>query len=212
VWKATLSTHHGGGIALTTAVKTLKAGNDTSRKELLHEAALMALLEHGNLVAILGVVTAPRNMPALLVLEYCEYGTLISYVCMTDPEYLDTSMMLTFCHDVGCGLQYLSSRRIVHRDVAARNVLLDITKTCKVLALLLFRSFRQLRSPFLSFTNVDQLTHTAFGRSRILECPLHSRRVTWTTRIMLRTTSECRVSCQCDGHRYVSSPIISHSC
>lgn len=114
MWKATLSTHHGGGIALTTAVKTLKAGNDTSRKELLHEAALMALLEHGNLVAILGVVTAPRNMPALLVLEYCEYGTLISYVCMTDPEYLDTSMMLTFCHDVGCGLQYLSSRRIRH--------------------------------------------------------------------------------------------------
>ena len=37
-----------------------------------------------------------------------------------------------YCHDVACGMHYLSSRRIVHRDVAARNVLLDSTKTCKV--------------------------------------------------------------------------------
>lgn len=71
-------------------------------------------------------------MPALLVLEYCEHGTLLDHVRNSEYDTLDTSMMLTYCHDVACGMHYLSSRRIVHRDVAARNVLLDVTNTCKV--------------------------------------------------------------------------------
>lgn len=34
----------------------------------------MALFEHPHVVALLGVVTVPRNMPAMLVLEFCEHG------------------------------------------------------------------------------------------------------------------------------------------
>ena len=41
-------------------------------------------------------------------------------------------MLLTYCHDVACGMHYLSSRRVVHRDVAARNVLLDSAHVCKI--------------------------------------------------------------------------------
>jgi serine/threonine protein kinase len=95
-------------------------------------------------------------LQALLVIELCEHGTLLGYVSEPDTQ-IDTSMLLTFCHDVGdqcqsrmqsrcivdsfqrplanvpyasvvlllqigSGMHYLSSRRIVHRDVAARNV------------------------------------------------------------------------------------------
>jgi hypothetical protein len=35
---------------------------------------LQALFEHPNVVALLGIVTVPRNLPAMLVLEYCENG------------------------------------------------------------------------------------------------------------------------------------------
>lgn len=120
-----------GSIAITVAVKTLKTAELSARTELLQEAALMALFSHKNLVSMIGIVTVPRTMPALLVLELCENGTLLDYVA-DNTRRLDDSMLLTFCHDVSSGLHYLSSRRIVHRDVAARNVLVDSAMHCKV--------------------------------------------------------------------------------
>ena len=51
---------------------------------------------------------------ALLVLEYCENGMLLDHVRQLDAT-LNTSMLLTYCRDVSCGMHYLSSRRIVHR-------------------------------------------------------------------------------------------------
>lgn len=92
----------------------------------------MALLDHPHILSLLGVVTVPRDMPAMLVLEYCDNGTHLECVTGSDQDYIDTGMLLTFCHDVACGMHYLSSRRIVDRDVTARNVLLDVANTCKV--------------------------------------------------------------------------------
>jgi serine/threonine protein kinase len=61
-------------------------------------------------------------MPALLVLEYCEHGTLLDHVKKTSPTELQATMLLTYCHDVASGMRFLSSRKIVHCDLAARNV------------------------------------------------------------------------------------------
>lgn len=63
VYKATFTAGGRGSVALTAAVKTLKTTESSARVELLREAAFMALFEHPNLVSIIGVVTAPRNMP-----------------------------------------------------------------------------------------------------------------------------------------------------
>jgi serine/threonine protein kinase len=68
-------------------------------------------------------------MPSLLLLEYCENGTLGDHARTGD---LTIVMMLQYCHDVASGMHYMSSRRIVHRDLAARNVLLDAGYTCKI--------------------------------------------------------------------------------
>lgn len=40
----------------------------------------------------------------------------------SDRDVLNTSLLLSYCHDVAAGLHYLSSRKILHRDIAARNV------------------------------------------------------------------------------------------
>jgi serine/threonine protein kinase len=151
-----------GNVTITAAVKALKVVDSAARSELLKEAALTALFDHKNVVSIIGVVSAPQFMPALLVLEYCEHGeccsirtiptttncrsgvdcwhychqqvhslcvclipvlgTLIQHVLGKKATDLPTAMLLTYCHDVATGLRYLSSRRIIHRDVAARNV------------------------------------------------------------------------------------------
>ena len=120
------------------AAKSIRAGkssgNANARDALLREAALGALLDHRNVVSIVGVVTAPRDVPALLLLAFCAEGTLEALAAAASPAAMSTAERLTYCAQTLQGLQYIASIRIVHRDVAARNVLLDSTMACKVRA------------------------------------------------------------------------------
>ena len=54
------------------AVKSLTAGGADSARMFLEEAAIMAQFEHGNVVSLIGVVTATQ--PQLIVLEYMAKG------------------------------------------------------------------------------------------------------------------------------------------
>ena len=117
------------------AAKSIKAGVDGSaeaRKALLREAALGALLQHRNVVSTVGICTAPRDVPALLLLAFCSEGSLEAHCEEATADSMSVPERLTYCAQVLQGLQYISTRRIVHRDVAARNVLLDSTMVCKV--------------------------------------------------------------------------------
>ena len=121
--------------AFNVATKTIKAGTGAgteARQSLLREAALGALLDHRNVVATLGVCTVPRDVPALLLLAFCPEGTLEMLAGAASPNSMSVAERLTYIAQTLQGLQYIAVRRIVHRDVAARNVLLDATMTCKV--------------------------------------------------------------------------------
>lgn len=64
-----------------------------------------------------------------MVMEYCEHGSLKSWLPDNTLPYLQRlSIGLDACN----GLAYLASRGIVHRDVAARNVLLSSEKRGKL--------------------------------------------------------------------------------
>ena len=40
--------------------------------------------------------------------------------------------LLRFCSEIALGLEFLASKDFVHRDIAARNILLTEDYTCKV--------------------------------------------------------------------------------
>ena len=61
---------------------------------------------------LIGVITAPRDMPAMLVLEHCDNGSLLDYI-RTNVLETATSTKLTFCAEVAQGLEYISSLRVV---------------------------------------------------------------------------------------------------
>ena len=109
------------------SIKAGAAGAEEARADLLREATLGGLLDHRNVVSTVGICTAPRDVPALLLLGFCPEGNLEELCHHATAESMTVSERLTYCAQVSQGLRYISTRRIVHRDVAARNVLLDAT-------------------------------------------------------------------------------------
>lgn len=58
-----------------------------------------------------------------MLLEYMDLGDLRMYLQNQGPN-IDTEQRLWFCSEIAAGMAYLASIPVVHRDVAARNVLL----------------------------------------------------------------------------------------
>ena len=117
---------------VTVAVKSLSVTGLTSnstvnRASLLQEASIMSILDHPNIVKIIGIVSI--GDPVLVVLELCEKGELGKYLASNE---LSIVILLQFCRDCAEGMKYLTSKRIVHRDLAARNVLVTSAKQCKI--------------------------------------------------------------------------------
>ena len=63
-------------------------------------------------------------------LIYSLNPSLYSASRTTDPALPIT--LLKFCRQVAEGLSYLAGKSFVHRDIAARNILLDEELNCKV--------------------------------------------------------------------------------
>ena len=63
-------------------------------------------------------------MPVMLVLAYCDNGSLHEYV-HTQGEETSTFIKLTFCAEVAQGMEYIASRRVVryHFLQAARYII-----------------------------------------------------------------------------------------
>ncbi len=87
----------------------------------------MAQFMHPRVVQLVGVITV--GDPLMVVIEYCEHGSLSSYISKTT---LDDATKYRIALDCAEGLAYLASRRFVHRDVAARNVLIDSERHAKI--------------------------------------------------------------------------------
>lgn len=121
VWRAQVADKARRHPPFPVALKEPRQGGGVTRDDIELEAAMMALLDHSNVVRLVGVVTMPREMPAVLIIEFCEYGALDEYLRQR-PGTASMVLRLSFCADVASGLGYLASRRVVHRDVAARNV------------------------------------------------------------------------------------------
>ena len=90
----------------------------------LLEARLHARMEHPNLVRLLAVQEA--RQPIMLALELCEHGALLNVLRAASKNRAEFSVpqRMDMAAQAAAGLRYLHGKLCVHRDVAARNVLL----------------------------------------------------------------------------------------
>lgn len=68
VWRAQVK-DRAGSLPLTVALKEPRQGSGVTRDDIEREAAIMVLLDHSNVVKLVGVITHPREMPAVLLME-----------------------------------------------------------------------------------------------------------------------------------------------
>ncbi|XP_018564479.1 ephrin type-A receptor 4a-like isoform X1 [Anoplophora glabripennis] len=102
-----------------------KAGNKKHESMLLKEAKVMVQLDHKNVVKLL----AFQKGNFKIVMEYMEWQSIDDAVQINNFTKTD---ILKALHDVASGMEYISERKYVHRDLACRNVFVDSNKGCKI--------------------------------------------------------------------------------
>uniref|UniRef100_A0A4W3HV00 receptor protein-tyrosine kinase n=1 Tax=Callorhinchus milii TaxID=7868 RepID=A0A4W3HV00_CALMI len=129
------------------AVKMLKPrAHSTEKEALMSELKILSHLgQHNNVVNLLGACTQGGKCAARTVttratrtVATCAARTVTTHTCTYDvleaeeTLALDMEQLLNISHQVAHGMDFLSSRNCIHRDVAARNVLLTHGRVAKI--------------------------------------------------------------------------------
>ncbi|KAF2923228.1 cysteine-rich receptor-like protein kinase 6 [Oryza sativa Japonica Group] len=116
------------------AVKRLSKSSTQGVEELKNELALVAKLKHKNLVSLVGVCLEQQER--LLVYEFVPNRSLDLILFDTEKsEQLDWEKRYKIINGIARGLQYLhedSQLKVVHRDLKASNILLDVNMNPKI--------------------------------------------------------------------------------
>ena len=93
---------------------------------------------HQNVIKLLGYV--PQESP-VMVTEFAMYGSLEAYLKKKrkakPPEKLGELTTLKFAYQIANGMDFIASKKLIHRDLASRNILVaadkgDGDEVCKV--------------------------------------------------------------------------------
>ena len=123
-----------GKIVAGKIFRTMSTAHATAvQKKISDELNVMMKVDHPNIVQTTGVCFLSDEPLPVLLMERMEYN-LHSYIL--DPEHFSLSIQtkLSILCDIANGLAHLHNHRppIIHRDLTANNVLLDLRPTAKI--------------------------------------------------------------------------------
>ncbi|KAK7878770.1 hypothetical protein WMY93_030930 [Mugilogobius chulae] len=119
----------GDTVKLPVAIKTIhdRTGRQTFF-ELTDHMMVMGSLDHINVVRILGICPGASLQ---LVSQLSSQGSLLEHV-RKHRNKLTPQRLLNWCVQIAKGMYYLEENRMVHRNLAARNVLLRNNYTAQI--------------------------------------------------------------------------------
>ncbi|KRX59857.1 Inactive tyrosine-protein kinase 7, partial [Trichinella sp. T9] len=131
------------GSGVYVVVKSLLTKEEWVQTEFMQELELYARCDHPNVAKLLGVCASAE--PILVIFDYLDYGNLkhylqasrhykspVSLLQASYPPPLTSSQIFSIVYQVAEAMQHISDRRFVHKDLAARNVLLSSKYFVKV--------------------------------------------------------------------------------
>ncbi|KAJ0011572.1 hypothetical protein NQD34_012547 [Periophthalmus magnuspinnatus] len=104
-------------------LKTMYTGplrNEDRKRSLLEEGIIMASLDHGRVVKLLGVIMEDRDCS--LVMELLPRGNLL---VMLEEVSVPMSLKARIILEILEGMVYLTERNILHKDIKPENILVD---------------------------------------------------------------------------------------
>ena len=88
----------------------------------------MQQFDHPNIIKLIGVCS---DSPIWLVMELADYGEMRAFL-QKNKSSLSLTTLLLFAYQLSTALSYLESKQFVHRDIAARNVLVSSPECAKL--------------------------------------------------------------------------------
>ncbi|XP_076447950.1 inhibitor of nuclear factor kappa-B kinase subunit epsilon-like [Babylonia areolata] len=145
----------------------------------LPELEILRRLKHENIITVLGIEQELQTQRTVLVMEYCEGGSVLSM--LDQPQYrygLSEVHFLLVLYHVAAGMQYLRQAGVVHRDIKPANIMRSITEDgSSVYKLTDFGAARELSDGenFTSMYGTEEYLHPKMYEKGVLRLPSEQR-------------------------------------
>ena len=102
--------------------------NQNSLEKLFREVSIMKILTHPNIVKLYEVIETDKTL--YLVMEYVNNGEVFEYLVKNGR--MKENIARQKFRQIVSAVQYLHSKKIIHRDLKAENLLLDSNLDVKI--------------------------------------------------------------------------------
>ncbi|XP_030647288.1 tyrosine-protein kinase JAK2 [Chanos chanos] len=113
------------------AVKKLQHSTAEHMRDFEREIEILKSLQHENIVKYKGVCYSAGRRNLRLVMEYLPYGSLRDYL-IKNRDRIDHKKLVHYASQICKGMEYLATKRYIHRDLATRNILVESEQRVKI--------------------------------------------------------------------------------
>ncbi|XP_035246500.1 tyrosine-protein kinase JAK2-like isoform X2 [Anguilla anguilla] len=113
------------------AVKKLQHSTAEHLRDFEREIEILKSLQHENIVKYKGVCYSAGRRNLRLIMEYLPFGSLRDYL-IKNKDRIDHKKLLHYATQICKGMEYLATKRYIHRDLATRNILVESEQRVKI--------------------------------------------------------------------------------
>lgn len=113
------------------AVKKLQQSTAEHVRDFEREIEILKSLQHENIVKYKGVCYSAGRRNLRLIMEYLPHGSLRDYL-QKNKDRIDRRKIFVYASQICKGMEYLGTKRYIHRDLATRNILVENEHRVKI--------------------------------------------------------------------------------